>query len=235
MADPMFDPVAGLIDPKTYSDIADQWSTFLEAPGGRAALLQAGIAMSQPLSWGQSNFGAFTGALGSAGEAATRAEVLDTKRQESESKMMLREAQAGAAESRAGAAGTKLEAAQLRAQTQREAMQLRAWSDLRKGYETYRKNVETENSNILRTAPPTPIMPIEQWIQSQPSARAAAEASGLFGTQGVTQPGTYSSPQAPASTPQTAPQAPPNPADRKAGAIYQTPKGPLTWTGQGWM
>ena len=32
-----------------------------------------------------------------------------------------------------------------------------------------------------------------------------------------------------------APPAPPNPADRQPGAVYQTPKGPLRWMGNGWQ
>ena len=42
----------------------------------------------------------------------------------------------------------------------------------------------------------------------------------------------------PTGNPAPAPQVPPAPADasqRAAGQIYQTPKGPMTWTGTGWM
>src|SRR4249919_1568015 len=166
MADPTFDPVAGLIDPETYSKISNEWTTFLDQPGGRAALLQSGIAMSQPLAWGQSNFGGLMSAIGSGGEAATRADVLEQKKAESESKAMLREAQAGAAESRASTAGTKADLAQQALQVKREQMQLRAWNDLRRGYETYRSAIEKSNdtNRLLNPEAVKPPLSIEQWI-----------------------------------------------------------------------
>ena len=192
--------------------------------------------MSQPAAWGQNAFAQLGSAVGAGGEAVGRVEAMDIKKQEADSKAALREAQAQMAETRSREAGSKSDIAAQRLQNQQDALKLKAWSDLRKGYETYRKNVEAENSNILRTAPPTPVLPIEEWIRTQPSARAAAEASGLFGTTGTTQPGTFAEPTAPVGVPTggAIPDAPPNPADRKPNTIYNTPKGPLRWTGQGW-
>lgn len=40
---------------------------------------------------------------------------------------------------------------------------------------------------------------------------------------------------APPSAPQQSVAPPPNPADRKAGMVYATPRGPMTWTGTGWV
>lgn len=37
------------------------------------------------------------------------------------------------------------------------------------------------------------------------------------------------------SAPQQSVAPPPNPADRKAGMVYATPRGPMTWTGTGWV
>jgi hypothetical protein len=231
MAEGMFDPVAGLIDPKTYQDISQQWNTFLSDPKGRAAMLQTGIAMSQPLAWGQSNFGALTGALGSGGEAVGRVEAMDLKQQEAESKAQLRDAQSMMAETRARESGAKSDIAAERLRNQQDALKLKAWSDLRKGYETYRKNVEAENSNILRTAPPTPVLPIDEWIRTQPSARAAAEASGLFGTTGTTQPGTFAEPSAPSGAAPTSGggvvtvQTPDEAQRLRPGTRYRNPQG----------
>jgi hypothetical protein len=162
---------------------------------------------------------------------------MDIKQQESDTKAQLREAQAQAAGMRAETAGTKAELAQRALDIKQEGMKLKAWNDLRRGYETYRKAVEDSN-NANRLLNPEAVkepLSIEQWIPTQPSAKAAAEASGLYGTTGVTEPGKYANPSAAPSTPTVAPQAPSNPKDRKPGAIYQTPKGPLTWTGEGWL
>jgi hypothetical protein len=165
---------------------------------------------------------------------------MDIKQQESDTKAMLREAQANAAGQRAEMSGTKADLAQRALDIKQEGMKLKAWNDLRRGYETYRSGVEKSNdaNRLLNPEAVKPPLPIEQWIQTQPSARAAAEASGLFGTTGTTVPGTYAEPTTPSTTAPTTgnvvPEAPSNPADRKAGTIYNTPKGPLRWTGQGW-
>lgn len=90
-----------------------QWQDPLQDPRARAALLQTGIQLAQPRSWGQSGFGSFLGALGSGAEAVQRADTqdrqdttLDQKQQEVDSKGELRVAQAELAGARAGQAGT---------------------------------------------------------------------------------------------------------------------------------
>ena len=56
---------------------------------------------------------------------------------------------------------------------------------------------------------------------------AASQRSNSLGRNGRPAP-------APAAPPAAAPASVPPPAQRKKGTIYQTPKGPMIWTGTGW-
>jgi hypothetical protein len=126
---------------------------------------------------------------------------MDIKQQDAENKALLAEARARASGAGAEAAASKAETAARGLDIKTQGAQLRAAQDLRKGYETYRNNVEKTNEAIntrrfLDPSIPAPTPPLsqEEWIRATPSAKAAAEASGLYGTTGVTQPGTYSTP-----------------------------------------
>jgi hypothetical protein len=81
-----------VIDPNTYGNIAKQWTDFLDQPGGRAAILSAGLALSQPRHWGQDNFAHLMSAIGTGGEAVGRVEEMNRKQQESDTKLQLAEA-----------------------------------------------------------------------------------------------------------------------------------------------
>jgi hypothetical protein len=76
----------------------------------------------------------------------------------------------------------------------------------------------------------------DQWLQTD--WPVIAKAGGLP----VNRPGPGPAPAAPMPgraaggpiTGQGIPPAPQNPADRQPGTVYQTPKGPLRWMGNGW-
>lgn len=76
----------------------------------------------------------------------------------------------------------------------------------------------------------------QQWrtIMDAVSRTTAAPppALGTDGTPQVPTPGPSGAPAGPAATPAT---AVPPPAQRQAGAVYTTPKGPMRWTGTGWV
>lgn len=91
------------------SDVAGAWRNWLGDPSNRAALMQFGISLMQPMPVGQNAIGHFGTALGSAGEAMDRQRAMALKEREATSKQDLREAQAGNAESRAIAAQQNLE------------------------------------------------------------------------------------------------------------------------------
>lgn len=62
---------------------------FLENPADRAALLQIGLNLMQPIGFGQTVGGHIGQAIGAGGEAASRGEAEDLKRQQAESKLAI--------------------------------------------------------------------------------------------------------------------------------------------------
>jgi hypothetical protein len=102
--------------------LADQWRGWIADPHNRAALIQFGLALSQPISAGQNIGGHIGQALGSAGEASDRVTAAQQREEELASKQELRGAQAEAATQRAEAAGARAGAAGERLGFQRERL-----------------------------------------------------------------------------------------------------------------
>lgn len=108
------DPVADLWSPAEPSaptaaggnldQLQSSWDQYLADPRGRASLASFGLAMMQPVGFGQTGAGHFAQALGEAGNSARTTEALDLKQTESESKNDLRGAQADAATARSATA-----------------------------------------------------------------------------------------------------------------------------------
>ena len=98
---PTADPTAGIPNMDTFEGIRNQWSTFLDQPGARTALLQTGIALMQTPQFGQTPTGQIGAAIGAGGEAVSR-------QQAEQSKQDLEAARAEAAGSRAGEAQQRL-------------------------------------------------------------------------------------------------------------------------------
>lgn len=201
MADGMYDPVAGLIDPDTYSKIADQWTSFLDQPGGRAGVLSAGLALMQPGAWGQNGAAQIGSAIGAAGEASGRVETMNLKQREAASKEDSRAAAASLAEARAANAGQAAQLQESRLAQQKTLAQLTASNQLRRLHSDYVNKTQAINQRISGDVlnppagrpghnPPLPIVPFEQWLQSDPAARQLAERAGLP----VSAPGSTSAP-----------------------------------------
>jgi hypothetical protein len=188
------------LDTSEYDKIAQQWTSFLDQPGGRAALLQAGLALSQPMAWGQSGFGHLAGAIGSGAEAATRAEALGLKAQEAESRMMLAEARAGAAGAHAGAAETRAQSAREKLESGEKLKNLQARIQVNRMYNQYRAGEENnyqkalreyETNKLLYPNKPPPerpqIMSEDEFIRSSPVLRelGITGPSGTLGGQPI--------------------------------------------------
>jgi hypothetical protein len=94
-------------------------------PQNRAALLQFGIAMMQPLGLGETGLSHAANAIGEGAEASGRVSTNDLKQQQQQSQEDLRQAQAGLAESRAGAAERSADSALQRRQLGEENLELR--------------------------------------------------------------------------------------------------------------
>jgi hypothetical protein len=93
---------------------AGGWRDWIGRPDNRAALMQFGIAMLQPVGVGETPLSHAAGAVGHAGEAAGRVQGQELKEREVSSKEDLRSAQANAAEARATTAGARSDTAAAR-------------------------------------------------------------------------------------------------------------------------
>lgn len=156
---PNDDPTADLPDEGTFNKLRDQWTTFMEQPGGRAALLSAGLSLMQPPSFGDNPTAQIGRALGVAGETVGRREAMDVKQretgvkeQEAESKQLLRASQADAATSRADTAAARLGTQGANLQLQRERLDaarqhqsLQERIKLSADYGRYRGGIEARN------------------------------------------------------------------------------------------
>jgi hypothetical protein len=104
---PTADPTAG-VAPDTFDKIKNEWSAWVDQPGNRSFLLQTGLALMQPPSFGDTATSQIGRAIGSGAEAATREKALDYKFAEQESKTEANVARADAASTRANAATDRL-------------------------------------------------------------------------------------------------------------------------------
>lgn len=193
--------------PEQQSDIAGQWKNWMANEGNRAALMQFGIAMMQPVGLGQTPLGHFGQAVGSVGELGTRREEAERKERELSSKEELRSAQAQVAEARAGAAGSGAGRAADRLVHQRERLasdeahrltgrQLQALV----AYQNHRKAIEQHNI----TAPPNERKPIptqEEFLQGAGLGHLAPTTATSVGGGGA--------PSATPAPPPTSGRAPP--------------------------
>lgn len=173
---PTADPTAGLPDAGTFENIRDQWMTFLDKPGGRGALLNAGIALLQPPSFGDTPASQIGRAIGHAGEGVARTEAMDLRQQEAASKAELRSAQAGAAEARAGAAGSRAELQADRLRSQEAIKDLQSRILINSHYNKYKAQIQALNAkkqaDIINPGQPLdPIMSEDEFVASSPLLR----------------------------------------------------------------
>lgn len=244
---PNDDPTAGLPDEGTFNKLRDQWTTFMEQPGGRAALLSAGLSLMQPPSFGDTPTSQIGRALGVAGETVGHQEAMnlkqreaDIKQQDASSKELLRSSQADAATSRADTAAARLgtQASNLQLQQERLAAgerqkTLQQRIKLSADYGRYRGAIEARNlakdkayeNNRLtnpQLQPPqheTIMSPEDYFAQAERALGGTAVPSGAPPLQDPNQSG-Y--PVAKANDPNRAP------------GPYQTPKGVMNWNGTAW-
>lgn len=106
-------PQAQAGQPTAADDLTSQWSNWMSQPANRAAIMQLGVSLLQPVGIGQTPAGQVGQALGDAGEAVGRVAAderaqaeLDRRNRETDSRVSAREAGAANAETRANAALT---------------------------------------------------------------------------------------------------------------------------------
>lgn len=232
--------------PEQQSDIAGQWKNWMANEGNRAALMQFGIAMMQPVGLGQTPLGHVGQAIGSVGELGTRREEAERKERELSSKEELRGAQAQVAEARAGAAGAGAGAAATRAAHQRDVLEFQrqrygtqALIGLQRqhGLEMDRRHKANESARLTNpNAPPLPIQNFNDWLATNPQLGASLAVHGV-NPPSATPPTPTGEEGEPSTTPPPAAGAGsgvPPPAQRVVGQTYQTPRGPMVWERGGW-
>lgn len=237
-------PNAG-INPGMFDKIRNEWGSFLSDPRGRAAMMSAGLALMQPPSFGDNAISQFGRAIGAAGQSGQLMEQQDVKRSEMESKDAGREAQAqarlltaDAAQQRAEAAGARLGTAGAQLELRKQALenaqnrsQMSSRLRLSQMYQNDVARVNRENANAkLLGQPEKPILPFQDWVANNPALRSL----GLLDNTNVPSEDGTEAPVPAAADTTSLPQANPNETNRKPGK-YMTPKGPMTWTGTGWV
>ena len=181
--------------PEQQADLAGQWRGFIHDPGNRAALLQCGGAMLQPIGVGQTPVGQIGQSIGAAGEAQDRVTGQQIREQEVADKGALRQAQAestwargeaalSTAAARSENAATRASAATERLGLTRELGQLRANVSLNAQYNKF-----VEDLQLIQ---PTASVPsFEEWVSKNPQLAAALGSSGESRTNAESPPAKY--------------------------------------------
>lgn len=178
-------------EPQQTTGLVDTWRQWINDPHNRAAMMQFGAALSQPISAGQNRMGQIGQAFGQAGEASDRVTAMQQREEELASKQDLRSAQAEAGLQRAAAAETRAAAAGQRADWGLEKLQLaQQLAELRRTQGDANARIRAKaiydaavtNANIYGTAPPGPF---EQWYQELTAGTGASAVSGPAATNSV--------------------------------------------------
>lgn len=157
-------PAKPLPSPEEQRQLADKWRGWLDNPDNSAALMQAGIALMQPMGFGQTPIGHFGNALGEAGEAMSRRAKQTKEDAEAESKMQARERRAEDRERRAGIAEQNAGLSSQRAQNQLTLGLIRQHQQMVRDYETAKKNHEANQPvGVART----PFMSWPEYLKSR--------------------------------------------------------------------
>ena len=215
LTDPFQEPAQ---TPANAPNLTGEWSQALGDPKVQTALLQFGISMLQPPSFGDTTGSQFGRAVGHAGEALTAQDEIKRKQQATDSQQTLREAQATAAEARAAGTGARNDAAAARLDLAREKLGLsqilaanRNRTNIMNAYTRARAKYE-EGRILDQKLPPFP--DLNTWA-------AQTGVADMLSQEGM--------------TPQGGAGSGIDPATRVVGQVYNTPKGPLKWTGSGWL
>lgn len=102
--------------------LMDQWGQWMGKPSNRAALMQFGIAMLQPMQQGETGSSHFANAVGSGGQAAETVTKQTQQQKASEDTSQLKESQANLAGERASHIG---DTSTLRAQNAGEGLEIK--------------------------------------------------------------------------------------------------------------
>lgn len=213
LTDP-FAPQQGVQTPQNTQNVSSQWDSALNDPNVRTALLQFGISMLQPPSWGDTFGSRFGRAVGDAGEAVSRREAEKLKEENTRSKIAQRGKSSAQdyraqrldlAERRFGLSQEKYGLSQLLAKN-------RATMALHGQWEKARQQHEQQTSIGLGDSKPFPSF--EQWLHDS----GMDSVLRSYPTEGTS----------------SYPDAVRGQTDRPPGNYNIPGKGPMYWDGFGW-
>jgi hypothetical protein len=210
-------------EPGAMAGLADGWRNWMADPHNRAALMQFGVTLSQPISAGQNWMGQVGSAFGSAGEASDRITTEEDKQQELESKQDLRSSQAGLAEERAKHAGDISDSKARELALKQSAQDLTDQSRIQKAYNDHLKQVDAANKNIATQNLFAPKGKERPMLNSLSPEEFAARYRGM-GATGNIPPVSGAVPAASAAAPVPV-QSPEDVAKLPSGTRYLTPDG----------
>jgi len=191
MADEQEMPEQG--SPQQPQSIGDRWQGWIGNPNNRAALMQFGMAMLQPLGYGETSMSHFANAVGAAGGASGRVTEAEQQARKSETEAQLRESRAMAAEAAANAAANRqflgernlelraqgLEQQRTNQEQARQISLLGAETRNRRAYDQYQKEVANQNLIAEKGKEQTPLS-YDDWKATMgvtaPAAAPAASA-----------------------------------------------------------
>lgn len=193
--------------PPPAQDLQGQWNQWL-TPANRAALLQFGLQMMQPIASGQNFLGHLGQSIGEGAAAAGRTETADLAQRkanredfESDSKAQLRGAQATAAEARAATAETRAAAGLERLQGAQDRARLSGLVRAQGIYSTEMgriRKVNQDNALFNPTAPKVREPSFDEWLDGNPTLKATlgigASPTGAAGSEQPPYPGARRAP-----------------------------------------
>jgi hypothetical protein len=174
----------------TFENIRNQWSTFLDQPGARTALLQTGLSLMQPPHFGDTPTAQVGRAIGAGGEAVTRQAEAQSKQELAQAKGETLRANMGQAGAKLGLEYFKRQSIEKGQQASRQAMILREYlKDKDHDEKTYANEVKRiTDANAFKPAaqrekiPPRPVlMSLEDWVRAKGPAVVAG--FGLTGPE----------------------------------------------------
>jgi hypothetical protein len=151
--------------------LSDKWNEWIDKPTNRAALMQFGVAMLQPVGMGESQISHAANALGYAGQAAANVEGQRLAREKSSSEQELREARALQAASMAGRSEDRSNVARERLEETRryhgaleDQRATKGALEARRAYDAYVDKTQKANANAdLMGRPTSPILSFEDY------------------------------------------------------------------------
>ncbi len=159
-------------------NISQEWTDFLNQPGNRAAMIQLGVNLLQPIGLGQSTLGHIGQAIGAAGEAKTRVLADEAKNSQTNRELDIRQQEADARSQAVGMA-TAVQRKAMQDANSFEAFVLKIAQSEVESDLTLQTTLSDAIANIY--ADPSKVAQLQQqWIQlrSAPTGGLAAAVPG---------------------------------------------------------